>query len=317
MDLRVAFWNVYNLFPVGVVERGPQTEEELNAKLDALADCANGFFDGHGPDVLGLAEVATEELLRALLSRLQGTFQYLWASPGSSARTGIAFAYREGCLTGVTETGRFGNPQRPWLLHVEAEVSNSTNADPTASFVVAHWKSRMGDPSGGTPSLERCEAADWLRDQLDASGRGRSAVVMGDLNADPFETPFHASHLNTTRLFSSAIRSARLYATAWKLFPEPQSVEEYNSPDFRLARPVTSHDGDRVLFDQLLVGGGALRGGSLLLREQSVRYHWVPDTNAIQTRMAIRPFRFEFDPATGENTGASDHFPLLAEFIVN
>jgi hypothetical protein len=201
---------------------------------------------------------------------------------------------------------------------VDADVSGSTNADPTVIFAVAHWKSRLGESSAsGTAGPERCEAADWLADQLDACGRGRSVVVMGDFNAEPFETPFHAPHLGTTRLFSTAIRSTRLYATAWRLFPEPRTIEEYNDPGFQLERPVTSYDGDRALFDQLLVGGGALRGGPLLLREKSIRYHWVPGLNASRTRTSIKPLRFDFNPETGTSTGASDHFPLLAEFAVN
>jgi len=318
MEVRVAFWNVYNLFPVGVVDRGPKTDEELAAKLDALADCANGFFEGRGADVLGLAEVATEPLLRALLSRLQGEFQYVWAPPNRPQGTGLAFVYRTTRLANATTAGQLTGPKRPWTLQVEAEVSGSANADPTAVFAVAHWKSRFGESAGAaTAGLERCEAADWLADQLDAGGRGRSVVAMGDFNAEPFEAPFHASHLAATRLFSTAIRSTRLYATAWKLFPEPRPIEEYREPAFQLDRPVTSHDGDRVLFDHLLVGGGALRGGPLLLREQSVRYYWDPKLNAARTRIVIKPLRFEFDPATGARTGASDHFPLLAEFTVN
>lgn len=56
-DLRVAFWNVQNLFEPGLQNRRPRHQQELDAKLDVLAMVLNGLFDDAGPDLLGLAEV--------------------------------------------------------------------------------------------------------------------------------------------------------------------------------------------------------------------------------------------------------------------
>jgi hypothetical protein len=47
-DLRVAFWNVQNLFEPGPDPRRPRDEDELNAKLDVLATALRGLFDGEG-----------------------------------------------------------------------------------------------------------------------------------------------------------------------------------------------------------------------------------------------------------------------------
>lgn len=69
-DLNVAFWNVQNLFEPGVATRGPQTQTELDEELDVLGDVVNSFFGGGGPDLLGLAEVNTEQILLDLVSRL-------------------------------------------------------------------------------------------------------------------------------------------------------------------------------------------------------------------------------------------------------
>jgi hypothetical protein len=40
-NLNVAFWNVQNLFEPSVVARGPQSQTELDEKLDVLADVIN------------------------------------------------------------------------------------------------------------------------------------------------------------------------------------------------------------------------------------------------------------------------------------
>ncbi len=72
--LNVAFWNVQNLFEPGVVARGPQSRVELDEKLDVLGGVINEFFAGDGPDLLGLAEVQQERLLRELVSRLNHSY---------------------------------------------------------------------------------------------------------------------------------------------------------------------------------------------------------------------------------------------------
>lgn len=235
--------------------------------------------------------------------------------------TGIAFAHRQRRLSNVKVRGVSAGAKRPWVLLVDAELPMSTNADRTAVFAVVHLKSDYQESAVSVPAWkERCNAAAWLASEVDACGHGRSIVVMGDFNAEPFEPPFQAPHLGSTRLFSTALRGTRLYNTAWKLFPEPDAIDDYRQKTFALSRPVTSFghekDGKRRILDHLLVGGGALRGGPLLLRERSVCYHWVAGVNATRTKKVIKPLRFHYDPSTGTAAGASDHFPLLAEFAV-
>ena len=315
--LRVAFWNLFNLFPVGAAPRAPRTRPELQAKLARLATCVDGFFAGAGPDVLGLAEVATEDLARSLLRRLRGSYEFVWAEPTQSDSTGLALAYRPDCLGNVCRIDESRGPTRPWAVLVEARVRGTHAADKQAAFVIAHWKSRLREAERRADAELRCVAADWLAQHLHSYGRGRCVIVLGDFNAQPFEPPFGPTHLDATRLFSSAIRTTRPYNAAWKLFPEPNTIAQYNEDDYMLPRPVTSWDRRRVIYDQLLVSGGALRGGPLELKEDTVRYHYVDRLNARRTRMVIEPLRFTYDSLSQSAAGASDHFPVLAEFCVN
>ena len=58
-------WNVENLFDVGD-DDGPETQAELNAKLDSLAAVINA----REPHVLGLQEIGSENALARLQAKL-------------------------------------------------------------------------------------------------------------------------------------------------------------------------------------------------------------------------------------------------------
>ena len=88
-QINVAFWNVQNLFEVGAVSRGPQTQQELDEKLDVLAAEIDGFFDGDGPDLMGLAEVHTLSVFNNLVDRLSGDYRRIWESAVYDDHTGL------------------------------------------------------------------------------------------------------------------------------------------------------------------------------------------------------------------------------------
>ncbi len=94
-NLNVAFWNVQNLFAPGIIARGPQSQTELDEKLDVLSDVIDAFFGGNGPDVLGLAEVNSEQILLDLVGRLNSSYVHVWEDPGTNDQTGLGLIVRE------------------------------------------------------------------------------------------------------------------------------------------------------------------------------------------------------------------------------
>jgi hypothetical protein len=316
--LRVASWNVANLFEPGAVDRGPRSEAELNAKITRLAEIADRMFDGAGPDLLGLAEVGTERILDVLGATLQDAYLPLWSAPGSEDQTGLALLGRDVAVAQLElvdgcRPSAFARPRcmvvRCWLTGVTEPVL----------VVMNHWKSRMQQP-GLDDRAERVETARWLGDLLAGWGRETCVLVMGDFNAEPFEAPFSETSLRGLRFFSSTLWSqatpAYLYNATWRFLPEPDSWETARQPGYREPRPKTSHDSQpAVLFDQLLVSGSALRGGPLELRETTVGYHCDPVASRHKQSGALVPIRWEYVP--GETpVGASDHFPLVATFEI-
>lgn len=94
-DIKVAFWNVQNLFKPGSVARGPRTEAEINAKIDALTKAIGAFFQGRGPDLLGLAEISSRRLLDKLTAKLPSDYLTVWEPPELDTQTGLALLARD------------------------------------------------------------------------------------------------------------------------------------------------------------------------------------------------------------------------------
>lgn len=317
-DLNVAFWNVQNLFEPGVVARGPQSQTELDEKLDVLGGVINAFFGGDGPDVLGLAEVNTERILLDLVGRLNDPYFHVWEDAGTSDQTGLGLIARESRFLDLTllDTQRPSVAARPRSMIVRCELTG--NPEPFL-VIVNHWKSRLGPPA--LHNADRLQTADWLGDYLANANNVTCALVLGDFNAEPFESPFSELRLRGRRTFSNALWSnatpAYLYNTAWKIMTEPESWEDSRQPGYVESRPKTTHGDSGVnVFDQLLVSGRALRNGPLTLQEKTLDLFRNHRTLKQSTAGTLRPRKWNY-VSQSEHDGSSDHFPLLATFTVN
>jgi endonuclease/exonuclease/phosphatase family metal-dependent hydrolase len=316
----VAFWNVSNLFRPGVVSRGPQSDEEVTAKIGVVATVIDALFDGRGPDLLGLAEVNGADLLARIQGALSADYLPLWSEPGMSDQTGLALLGRQGAVSDL----ELVDEQRPTMLSrprcLLARCALAHAAEPVL-VGLNHWKSRMKH-GNVDDEAERRETARWLGDYLASSTRDTCVIVMGDFNAEPFEGPFREVGLRGVRFFSTALWSgatpAYLYNTAWRFLCEAAPWERARQDDYSEPRPKMTHDSSPpVVWDQLLVSARALRGGPVELREATVSYHCDSVTSRRTTRGTpkgvLKPARWEYRGA-GDYSGASDHFPLVAVF---
>ncbi len=323
----VAFWNVQNLFEPAValrLQRGPRTVAERDAKLAQLAAIIGQFFNGQGPDLLALAEVATRKLFDDLVDQIPGVRSpalRLWEPCRAAKHTGLGLVGRDSVVAslGRVDAWRPTLAARPRALSADCTLAA---ANVPVRVVVSHWKSRLPDPPGylgPTHFQDRKETADWVGRHLNLVGGMRCAIVLGDLNCQPDEEPLNSLQLYGTRQTSAAIygrtATSTLYNTAWRLMVEPDPWEYPRPPGYQASRPKSTFGtGGNQVFDHLLVSRDALYGRPLALREGSVHYH--PDTRAYRyTRDGhIRPRLWR---AAGAGfTGASDHLPLLASFDV-
>ncbi len=323
-QLRVAFWNVENLFAAGAVDRGPQTEDELEAKLGVLSDTIDSFFDGHGPDLLGLAEVGTETELLRLRSQLSAHYLHRWAPATRADQSGIGILARESVFSEVRthdcDVDRPTAQARPRCVVARCDIKG---VKVPFLLAVAHWKSGMVHPGAAiTPAEDRRLSGRWLGDRLGKENDIPCAIVLGDFNEAPDGAAFRAPHLRGSRHFSPALRSmntpAELYSTAWRYMHEPDYFEKATVAGYQEPRPKATHvSSHEALFDQLLVSGRALRGGPISLREGTVIYHCDDRTSEHSPQGLLRPLRWSYRSTDGDSAGASDHLPLLATFTVN
>ena len=81
-DIRIAWWNLENLFDHVNAPREPELARRIgrelrgwtipvrDRKLDRLASAIRSMFDGGGPDLLGVCEVENEDVLQLLVDRI-------------------------------------------------------------------------------------------------------------------------------------------------------------------------------------------------------------------------------------------------------
>jgi len=313
----VAFWNVENLFdPARGVGRGPRTASEYTAKVDRIASVIRGFFDGRGPDLLGLAEVGDEPVLDDLRGQLGDRYLQLWWGAGARGKSGLGVLGRESVLAELApvaaqERLELGRPRcvvaRCSLHHVREPFLVSVN----------HWKSDLR-ADGTPPSSDRDESARWLRGCLDKHLDCTCAIVLGDFNAEPFARCFGPSYLRCERYFKRHMGrggAGDLYNTAWRFLPAPDYWEAGRQKGYRESRPKTTLETwPPVIYDQLIVSRRALRDGPIELREASVSVHHGHEGHTSHGNLVPRGW---VDGGSGGANGASDHFPLLAVFDVD
>lgn len=321
-DLRVAFWNVQNLFEPGTSKYGPTDEPELLAKLDVIARSLDGLFAGAGPDLVGLAEIHTQRILDLLGQRLRHRYLKLFERSGDGRWTGLAVLAREGSFTRLVAEEAY----HPWVTSMPRWLMarcllREDQGGASILFVVNHWRSRVTDASSNAAE-ERLETARALRAKLARSRLDRCAIVLGDFNAEPFEEPFGEAGLRSVRHFDPRLwdgeAASCLYNTAWRFLAEPDwwEVVEARGDAYVASRPRTTFNASPpVLFDQLLVSGYALRGGPITLRESSVAYAADDATTSSTSSGYRRPLPWTY--GAGSGSGASDHFPLVATFRMN
>ena len=289
-------------------------------KAGGVTAAIRAFFDGSGPDLLGLAEISSRRLLDKLAAKLAVGYLSVWEAPELDTQTGLALLARDTAFArmqtvAVQRPARFA---RPRSMVVRCEMTGKTEPILVA---VNHWKSRMPAEATGFRSdeIDRRETARWLGDFLAKSRRETSVIVLGDFNAEPWEPPFREVGLRAVRIFSTALSwratPAYLYNAAWRFMMEPDFWEDASQANYQEPRPKTSHgEGEWLILDQLMVSARALSHGPIELVEKTVEFNCQDDLTSRRTnRGTLRPYGWRAR-ADGTYAGTSDHFPILAVF---
>jgi endonuclease/exonuclease/phosphatase family metal-dependent hydrolase len=318
--LTIAFWNVQNLFAASAhPERGPRSRQELGAKLDALARVIGRLADGGLPDLLAMAEVADEKLVRGLTRKLMPSIQrppFLFEAP-SANDTGIAVLALTPRIAALHRVDAETRGHRPRALSVKVTLATSS---PPLYVIACHWKSDRFAPGQPSPQADRIASGRWLLSHLSGAslslpnGKTDPVIVIGDLNAEPYAREI-SRELHATRHYAKSLGASgvRLLNCMWPWLVDPGASAVPGHPLNAGPRSLTSFGaGEPAVLDQLLVSRSVLRGDSFAL--ESVDYHRDVDTARSLPRLRhVVPSAWTWDGTRG--TGTSDHFPLVANLL--
>ncbi|MEO1607578.1 MAG: hypothetical protein AAFU34_19940 [Pseudomonadota bacterium] len=221
-DIRVAFWNLQNLFDsvpseiAADLEFTPEkgwTEEAVENKLNVLIEGVATMFDGQGPDLFGICEIENRGLIERfvdLLNARLGRTDYTFAHEEAADLRGIdcSLIYSEDIfeLAGEPEAHLvflrfrtrdiFEVPLRVkesgaelvvFVNHWPSRSRNAVESEPYRITVASHLARRVD----ANLKLSRDEvvaaAADLgsIYEEMKTSWN-RNVLILGDMNDDPF-----------------------------------------------------------------------------------------------------------------------------------
>jgi hypothetical protein len=306
-----AWWNVENLFPPGQHPNWGDWDEALfDEKLAHVGQVIQAMgSDNHGPDLLGLCEVADQQVLQTLVQRHLSDLGYHVVHHESPDLRGIdvAFLYRDTVFQPHPDLTQAHTIVKriPTRDIFEVYLTVRTNG---AMLVVLgnHWPSRSAGVYESEPfRIMAAEQCSVIVDELRERNDGVQLLVLGDFNDDPFSRSVREYLLairDKERVLSRRTRRPYLYNCMWRLMEAAEPGTFY----------YTGGETPWFMFDQVIVSPGLLRPeGGLQLLEDLVavfRPSWLRRRNG-----APKPFR-KLGGRLVE--GFSDHFPVVGQLAV-
>lgn len=179
----IAFMNTENLYDTadspfeGDEDYTPEgakswSEERYQAKLRSVAR----VLDDMAADIVGLAEVENEKVMRDLVMTMSEDYNYIHRTTSDNRGIDIALLYRGDRFTPELVTQLSTSSSRE-VLYVRGTLSGER-----IDLLVWHAPSQINDFDA---RLEAMQGLYGFADSLRHSSRSARVVVMGDLNATP------------------------------------------------------------------------------------------------------------------------------------
>lgn len=345
-ELKVAFWNLQNLFDITVSEIATDLEytpahgwdrTALKKKLEALGTVIRSMHDGAGPDLLGICEIENEQVAERLID-VSGRCDYALAHVDSQDIRGIDTSL-------IYSTEKFELLDRPeeHLVHLrfptrdifEVRLRVREN-DEELVVLVNHWPSRsMGRYETEAYRLTVASHAGRILDDLLKYNRAdylslpdnevslallnarwnRNVLVMGDFNDEPFDRSvleFLRASKGVDHL-EEPVKPSRGRLPSYKSYSRKRAYL-FNCMWHQLSRPdhgthyFSGGTNTMNVLDQFMVSRGLFFG------LQGLQLRFTDDGAAgariykpeVMTTRKGRPRSFDRD----SHKGFSDHFPI-------
>jgi endonuclease/exonuclease/phosphatase family metal-dependent hydrolase len=224
----------------------------------------------------------------------------------------VAILYRE--ESGFENAAQLVAPGVPRGTRPMASI-DFVHADHRIRFFACHWAARFRQESEHT----RSDVARFLNGAIynflhEPSEEIRHAIVLGDLNDEPFAAPVEQRlHARRSREFSLRpehysdrdVQRTRLYNCAWRYIGEQHPHSGPDTPASICGTYYWAPERKWVTLDHVIVTGSLLTDGEPFLDEASVRVL----SPAMLLDEKSRPQKFSWN--NGRPTGLSDHLPVF------
>lgn len=263
MRLRFGWWNTQLHGVRDATEDKPQFVARVLRRL---------LVDGEGAQcsVLGLCEV-DRELVESLVevAGLDRDEFEVWKPPMEDERDGRGLALITRKAHVVAEYGTPLVARVSGARHHAGSVFRvSAAGGVVAKLVLCHWPAiGQGDQDHVPQARARC--AEVIRSEHEKDGDAPGVIVMGDLNAEPFDTALRDSLTSTRDLHRARSKEGLLYNLAWRWLARDRPFDGRD----RSERPTGTHlyrggvESRWRTYDQALVAGSFLCGTGWTLRE--------------------------------------------------
>jgi hypothetical protein len=319
--LYVAFWNLQNLFdtvddpekndesflPDGDMEFTP---ERLDKQMYNLSRVIRSMNNGNGPDLLGVCEVENQAVLSSMVNKYLPELDYKIAYLESPDYRGIdnGLLYRADKFKLLNLQADTVYLSDGWPTRLIFGVNLLTELNEKLTVFVNHWPSRSGGQEESEPN--RIAAAQTLRGAVDRifnKDVNAKIMIIGDFN----DEPVNISVLETLKAYP--LKCDSLHAE----FEEESAGELYNLsyPAFESGLGTYKYKDDWNMLDQVIVSGSLITSENFfylcnsfevykpnIIVTQSGKYKGAPFPTYVERRYL---------------GGFSDHYPVIAKFIVN
>ena len=308
-EIKVAFWNVENLFDL---ENNPLTNDDefvIGGKksctqeiLDLKIEHLKEIIEEIDADIFGFCEVENRGICELLNIHLQNlNYQIIhYDSPDKRGIDNVLFYDPD--IIDILESYPINIPLNKGsttrdILYVRGRISEND-----IHIFVNHWPSNYGGKSRAIPKRAKTAAILKLNvEEILKNDPQAEIIVMGDLNEDPTD-------VNVLGILNSTLT----YETA--KYP---SYNFFNLMSNHLGKEKTGtyvYRGDDLFYDQILVSPGLLDTKGLTVESPSAHIHDIPKYRQQEGKYAHYPFRFwAGDRLLG---GYSDHLAVYTKIIV-
>jgi predicted extracellular nuclease len=314
-SLTIAFWNVENFFDTlntngkGDEEFSPASKKHWNSeryqtKVLHLAQVIGDMNNKLGPDILGMAETETKEVVNDLVNSTIKNLKYnvVRIQSPDERHISTALIYKSDKFELLNATGdtvhlEDNHPTR-LILHAALLTKNND----TLHIFVNHWPSRLGGE--GASEINRIAAAKTLRTSVDILlnlNSSANIVIMGDFNDEPDNNSIKRDLKAEEFICDSADYSYSLHNLAWEKKRNGEGTLKYHE--------------QWDLLDQIIVSSSDIQPA-----HQS--FHYICGSFTIFKPVYMVETAENFVggplPTYGGNkylAGYSDHFPVYAKFL--